>query len=236
MWSNMISLDKKLDKEADFVLSRLREIKDLSFAVEESKDRLWIYIACICELRERVENEIADIMETVFLSFLKMRFFRRNLKNLEINHANCALISSLVHFDREYENNMLLKVLSDSSDYNIDALLNFRLRALCDNWEELCSVATRLIDNKGDDCDIYDIASFITGAETSRCQLAIRTGGLFNLTSRNRVDIVNLFDEDELNLISAIIREHPSEIIVENASLSQPMCNTLKHLARVITK
>jgi hypothetical protein len=236
MYSNVISLDKELDREADFVLDRLKEIKDLSFAVEESKDRLWIYIACICELREKVEEELANIMETVFLSFLKMRFFRKNLKNFEINHANCALISSLIHFDREYENNMLLKVLADSSDYNVDGLLNFRLRALCDNWDELCAVAMRLIDNRGDDCDIYDIASFITGTEASRCQLAIRNNALFNLTNRHRVDIVNLFDEEELNLISAIIREHPSEIIVENTALSQPMSATLKHLARIINK
>lgn len=236
MWSNVISIDKEFEKETDFILERLKSVKDLSYAVEESKDRIWIYLACICDLQDKVEKKINSIVETVFLSFLKLRFFLTQLSGINMNHANCMLICSLVHFDRDYESNIIMKVLSETADYNIDGMMNFRLRALLDNWDELISVAIRLIDASGEENDIFDIASFITGTEGGKCQLSLNENKLYNITDKKIVDIVNLFDKDDYNLISAIVREHPTEIVVEKTELSPPMSNTLRHIARVITK
>lgn len=38
------------------------------------------------------------------------------------------------------------------------------------------------------------------------------------------------------NLISAIIREHPCEILLRGVSLSAPMNNTLRHIARIVVE
>lgn len=235
MWSNVISIDKGFRREIEFILGKLKNIRHLSYAVEESRDRVFVYIASVCEMQEEVEAQVRDVLQTVFLVFLKLRFFLSSLQNMDLNHANCALICSLVHFDTEYEKNIIGRVLGETIDYAIDGLLNFRLRPLMENWEELAALATRLISS-GSGGDIYDIASFITGTDRAKNRLALTRDALLNLTVRRPVEVIDLFDKPELNLISAIIREHPCEILLRGVSLSAPMNNTLKHIARVVVE
>ena len=235
MWSNVISIDKGFRREIEFILGKLKNIRHLSYAVEESRDRVFVYIASVCEMQEEVEAQVRDVLQTVFLVFLKLRFFLSSLQNMDLNHANCALICSLVHFDTEYEKNIIGRVLGETIDYAIDGLLNFRLRPLMENWEELAALATRLISS-GSGGDIYDIASFITGSDGAKNRLALTRDALLNLTVRRPVEVIDLFDKPELNLISAIIREHPCEILLRDVSLSAPMNNTLKHIARVVVE
>ena len=235
MWSNVISIDKGFRREIEFILGKLKNIRHLSYAVEESRDRVFVYIASVCEMQEEVEAQVRDVLQTVFLVFLKLRFFLSSLQNMDLNHANCALICSLVHFDTEYEKNIIGRVLGETIDYAIDGLLNFRLRPLMENWEELAALATRLISS-GSGGDIYDIASFITGTDGAKNRLALTRDALLNLTVRRPVEVIDLFDKPELNLISAIIREHPCEILLRGVYLSAPMNNTLKHIARVVVE
>ena len=235
MWSNVISIDKGFRREIEFILGKLKNIRHLSYAVEESRDRVFVYIASVCEMQEEVEAQVRDVLQTVFLVFLKLRFFLSSLQNMDLNPANCALICSLVHFDTEYEKNIIGRVLGETIDYAIDGLLNFRLRPLMENWEELAALATRLISS-GSGGDIYDIASFITGTDGAKNRLALTRDALLNLTVRRPVEVIDLFDKPELNLISAIIREHPCEILLRGVSLSAPMNNTLKHIARVVVE
>ena len=84
--------------------------------------------------------------------------------------------------------------------------------------------------------DIYDIASFITGTDGAKNRIALTHDALFNLTVRRPVEVIDLFDKPELNLISAIIRERPCEILLRGVSLSAPMNNTLRHIARVVVE
>lgn len=159
--------------------------------MEESRDRVFVYIASVCEMQEEVEAQVRDVLQTVFLVFLKLRFFLSSLQNMDLNHANCALICSLVHFDTEYEKNIIGRVLGETIDYAIDGLLNFRLRPLMENWEELAALATRLISS-GSGGDIYDIASFITGTDGAKNRLALTRDALLNLTVRRPVEVIDL--------------------------------------------
>ena len=235
MWSDIISIDKGFGKEIEFLLCKLRGVKNLSFAVEESKDRVFVYIASVCELQEEVERQVKEILQTVFLVFMKLRFFLRYLHNMDLNHANCALICSLVHFDSEYEKSIVDRVLSETLDYTVDGLINFRLRPLTENWEELAALAMRLIASGGGG-DVYDIASFITGTDGAKNRIALTRDAVFNLTVRRQVEVMDLFDKPELNLISAIIRERPCEILLRGTGLSAQMNNTLRHIARVVVE
>ena len=167
MWSNVISIDKGFGREIEFILAKLQKIRHLSFAVEESRDRVFFYIASVCEMQEEVEGQVRELLQTVFLVFMKLRFFLGALHNMDLNHANCALICSLVHFDSEYEKGIVSRVLSETCDYAVDGLMHFRLRPLSENWEELAALATRLIASGGGG-DIYDIASFITGTDGAK--------------------------------------------------------------------
>ncbi len=236
MWSNVISMNKTLVKELDYVTQRLKTIKNLSYAMEESKDRVFIYLASICEVQEKVESEVCEILKTIFLSFYKLTYFKQKLKEIEINHATCALICSLVHFDYEYESNLVQKMLSEAVDFNVDGLMNFRMNTLTKSWDELAEVCLRLMQNSTGEKDIFDIASFITGTDGKTSQLTLKNGEVFNLTKRKSVEVINLFENDDLDLLSAIIKEHPSEIMIEKKGVTEPMERTLRHIARVIER
>jgi len=236
MWSNVISIDKSYDREIDYILGRLQSTKDVSYAVEESKNRLWIYLAGICDKQDEIEEQVRQILDVVFLSFIKLRFFLDKLHIRSMSHAKCALVCSIVHFDREFEANVVSKVLNSALDYNVDGLLNFRLRALSDGWQELADLANRLLDGCNDEADIYDIATFITGSEGKLNQLVLNHNRLRNLTCHRSVEVVKLFDSEEYNMLSAIIREKPSEILIEGCDFTAPMNATLKKIVRVIEK
>ncbi|MDE6302429.1 MAG: hypothetical protein K2M36_02445 [Clostridia bacterium] len=236
MWSNVISIDKSYDREIDYILGRLQNTKELSYAIEESRGRMWIYLASVCEKQDEVEEKLQGIFEVVFLSFLKLRFFLDKLHIKRMSHAKCALICSIVHFDREFESNILTKVLSSSLDYNVDGIMNFRLRSLIESWQELADLANRLLDGCNDESDIYDIATFITGSEGKLNQLVLNRNSLRNLTCHRAVEVVKLFDSDEYNMLSAIIREKPTEILIEGCNFTAPMNATLKKIVRVIEK
>ena len=230
MWSNVISIDKRFGREIDFLIAKLGSIRHLSYAAEESRDRVFFYIASVCEMQEETEGQVRGILKTVFLTFMKLRFFLDKLQNVELNHANCALISSLVHFDSQYERSVVDRVLSECIDYALDGLMNFRLRPLTENWSELASLAARLISS-GSGGDAFDIASFITGTEGAKNRVAITGDAIVNLTARRPVEVIDLFDKPDFNLISAVIGERPCEILLEDAHLSEVMQSTLRHIA-----
>ena len=153
-----------------------------------------------------------------------------------LNHAKCALLCSIIHFDRDFEENIIAKTLSDSLDYNVDGLYNFRLRTLKEAWGEVADVAARLLEGGSSDADVYDIASFIAGSDGGKNQICVERNRLKNLTERRFVEIVKLFDAEEYNILNAIIKEKPNEIVIQNNCFSTPMNSTLRHIARVIEK
>lgn len=232
MWSNVISIDKCFSKEIEYILSKVKNIRDLSFAVEESKDRIWVYLASLCEKSARLEEEITLTIEKVILTYMKTRFFLEKLPSFQLTHATCSLICSLVHFDRRYEENILRKRVAETADFNVDGLYNFRLQDLKQNWDEVISLASRLMSST--DSDAYDIASFITSTDSAGNRVAIDSGQIFNLTTGERADLLDIFDNEEFNIIMAVIGECPSEIIVERTPLSKEMKDTLNRIAEII--
>ena len=236
MWSNEISLDKKYAREIDYIAGKLNAMKDVSFAMEESEDRVWIYLASVCERQDAVEEELFEIVETVLLTFFKARFFVERLGGGNMGFARCVLICSLVHFDRDFERTVLRKVLSNALDYNLDGLLNFRLRALKDEWEELAGVSLKLLESASNESEVFEVSSFITGGEQKRCRVVLEGEKVKNLTEHTLVEVVNVFDDEEFNYLFAVLGAHPSEIVLDGVNMSKGLNATLRKISRVIEK
>ena len=236
MWSNVISIDKRYEREISYILDSVESTKDMSYATEESSQRIYVYVASACETRDEAEERVRRIAETVILDFFKQRFFCERLGLERPDLAQCALISSIVHFDREFESAVCAKAFSALLDYNIDGAYHFRLSALSESWEELAGVASRLLDGISGEGELYDIAAFITGSDGGKNQLLVERGRLKNLTCRKNVEVVNLYDRQELNLLSAILGERPLEIHISKGELSGQLRSSLKHIARVIER
>lgn len=234
MWSNVISIGKEYDKEIEYILQKLRNAKDLSYASEESNTRLWLYLASNCDVAQKIENEIYDMLSVVFLSFMKLRFFLERLPIYPLTYAKCALLSSMLHFDSDFEENVVAKTLSQSMDYNVDGLFNFRMRPLKDAWGEICDVAARLLEGSRDDRDVFDVAGFISGSDGGKNLIATDGQAIDNVTKRRKVELVRLFDDKDYDLLNAIIKEKPCEIQLKNAKFSEGMRNTLRKIAKVV--
>ena len=124
---------------------------------------------------------------------------------------------------------MLRKALAETADFNVDGLYNFRIKDLKQNWDEVVTLATRLMNST--DSDAYDISAFITSTDSADNRVAIDSDQVFNLTTGRKVRVLDIFDNDEFNLIMAVIGECPEEIIVERSNLSKDMIATLTRIA-----
>lgn len=234
MWSNVISMDKCYERELRYILKELAKIKDVSYAQEESRLREWIYLACACETRDDVEEKINGIIETVYLAFLKTAYFKERIPLYNFNHAKCALLSSIVCFDNDFESGIIQKTLANTLDLNVDGIYNFRLKSLKEAWDEVAQVAARLLENSVCDEDVFDVASFIAGSDGGRNDILIDGRIVKNVTEHKTVVPISLFDDEEFDMLFAIIKEKPREIVVAGNDFSRPMLDSLSRITKVV--
>lgn len=231
MWSNVISIDKMYDKEFEYLYEKIKADKNVSYAYEESRSRHFLYLASLCEssldVIANVENSICE----VYLNHFKLKHFTKNFKTL--SDPLVALTSALLLFDHSYEDALIRKVLSEATEYNIDGILNFRLGALTENWNELSDLISNLLANSQTDDDVYSVAQFINSQEGGINRLMLSENQLVNLTKSKNVEIENFFDNNDQNLIFAIIKEKPAELVVKNRRLTDSLKRSISPFARI---
>ena len=136
-------------------------------------------------------------------------------------------------FDHAYEDALIRKVLSEATEYNIDGILNFRLGALTENWNELSDLISNLLANSQTDDDVYAVAQIINSQEGGINRLMLSENQLVNLTKSKNVEIENFFDNSDQNLIFAIIKEKPAELVVKNRRLTDSLKRSISPFARI---
>ena len=236
MWSNVISIDKLYKREFDYLFNIVKKSKTISYAFEESRDRYFLYIAALCENSDEARSTVEQALIHVYLTYFKLSVFLKNIKHEKLSHAMVALLSSLLAFDRSFEETVILKTLSDTIDYNVDAIFNFRLSALRENWTELAQLCNNLLSTAIDENDVYNVASFITSDEGGKNKLMIthdEAPVIKNLTENKEVEIEDIFDNDELNILLAAVKESPKEIIIKDTGLSKDMWGALSRITSV---
>jgi len=235
MWSCELSIAKEFNREFNYLETRVKQCKNLSFALEESKERNFIYVAALCDNREEVQRYIEQSVCEVYLTYMKLSFFLKRLEHTYLTHSLVALLSSLIFFDRTFEESLIVKTMQELATYNVDGILNFRLRALTDNWNELSVLANNLLKVASTPDDIFNVATFLASSDSKNRLLFQKNGGcqIINTTENRQVEVERFFDEPEFDLILATVRECPSEIIIEDVKFSEPMQQTLKKLALV---
>jgi hypothetical protein len=235
MWSCEISIAKEFHREFNYLETRVKQCKNLSFALEESKERNFIYVAALCDNREEVQKYIEQSICEVYLTYMKLSFFLKRIEHGFLTHSLVALLSSLIFFDRTFEESLIVKTVQELATYNIDGILNFRLRTLTDNWNELSVLANNLLKVASTPDDIFNVATFLASSDCKNRLLFEKNGEyqLINTTENRRVEVENFFDEPEFDLILATVRECPSEITIKDVKFSEPMQHTLKKLALV---
>ena len=121
MWSNVVSIEKGDDKMFSELLSGIEGIKELSSAVEESKNRKYIYMAGLCEYADEIRDKIENFLSDFILTKYKLSYYSENLKYDKLDYPVATLISTLVYLDFDLEKAFVTRVLRELS-----SLLNYR--------------------------------------------------------------------------------------------------------------
>lgn len=238
MWSRVVSADKKYVSEMNKVLGALKEINWATCAAEESNNRIFIVAAVpdalAAELDLRLENLFADL----YLSSVKFAHLKQGLKVDEFTHTTVSLMAAMLGFDLEVERAAVYTAIRECGEFNFDAILNFRLKDLRRNWQDLTELCNNLLALSDGDDDIFYAASFIASApaaEKNRLLIYKINNSILikNLISGRQVEKSELYDNEEFNVLTAVLLEKPNKITVEGVEFSDNMLSTLKRFGGV---
>ena len=84
------------------------------------------------------------------------------------------------------------------------------------------------------DDDVYDVSTFITGSDARRCKIVINGENIKNITEHKTIEALDVFDDDDFNLINSIVENRPEEIVIENFKLPKSLIAPLKKIAKVV--
>ena len=168
MWSNVVSIEKGDDKMFSELLSGVEGIKELSSAVEESKNRKYIYMAGLCEYADEIRDKIENFLSDFILTKYKLSYYAENLKYDKLDYPVATLISTLVYLDFDLEKAFVTRVLRELSSYDVDAIYRFRLKALRASWKEVAEMCARLFEVGTDEQDIYNVINYISATKTAK--------------------------------------------------------------------
>ncbi len=234
MWINELSIDKKYNVEYDYIISRLDGIKNLSYTKENSKERFICSLATNLENENFVKSELQDIITKVILIYLKRRIV---FSGIDVNcYLDVAYMASIIYFDINYEVNYLRSKMDNITDYNIDGILNFRLKKLKDNWLELRGFTADLLKFSTVE-DLTYITSLMNSTYSGVSELKLeKTKGSIKLTTTQpelNIDILPIYSNDYYNILDAIIFSNPKNILLSNISLPKEMTTVLKKIIPV---
>ncbi|MDR3217323.1 MAG: hypothetical protein LBT55_08010 [Clostridiaceae bacterium] len=200
MWSCIVSIDKELQAEFGYIVSKIREIKNLSYAVEDGGGRYFIYLAALCEYGADIEEKLRGILTGLYLDKFKLKYFLDGIKYRKLDYSAVTLISALVYFDREFEEAVCRRALSEVSDYSVDGIFEFRLKQLRGNWEELAELCNNLVTVSGGGADdVFGMAAFMASSSPSATRLTVKRdadGRVALFKGRSKMEIEDVFGAD----------------------------------------
>lgn len=237
MWISEISIDKKYENEFGYLANGLKNIKNLSFTRENAKRRYVFSVATADEYESEVKEAITRLVKNVILIFIKRRILFNDLSFDANTYVKITALASISHFDSYYEEKYLDFQLKDMVDYNVDAILNFRLQKLKNNWQELRSLTESLL-YYADSEDLTYIASFMNSTSKERVDKLTVYGNegeamLAIQGSDRKVEVLPIYSNFYYNLLDAIILANPKTLVIKNLNLPEEMAEILKKITLV---
>jgi hypothetical protein len=235
MWQTVITIDKKYDREYQFIIEGLEKIKDTAYAVRDTKNRHHINVAANEENLKRVRGKIAEIISDTILLYMKYRYLSAKIHFNEDSYLNSALLSALVYCDRSHETALVLSSIRDVYEYSIDAIFRFRLSELISNWDEVVGLVNGLVHSNHTSGDIYSLIQFILEmSDEEKSVINIVKDGneviILNVKNNKRVDIPHISEKDHTNIISAIFSANPYEVHMDKELFNSEMLSVVNNI------
>ncbi|MEG2454217.1 MAG: hypothetical protein RSB20_05060, partial [Clostridia bacterium] len=127
--------------------------------------------------------------------------------------------------------------LSKLSSYDLDGIFHFRLRPLRNSWLEMAQMCKELFAIGADDTDIFNVVSYISATGNTREVILSLTYDnefkLKNLKTNSIVPILKVYDNEEFDVLHAILANKATKIVLDEQILSKPMLKALHRIIKV---
>lgn len=215
----------------NYIVSLLDKISAERVIVKEDKYTVFS-ISFNREFLPILERGIARVC----LTTSKLEYLKNKLNVGLNNHNIIAVITALIYFDFEAEEDYILNCICENKKYSITGIINFNVKDLHLNWLELVGLASNLLEN-GDDEDILNVANFLLTSRTQENKSIFVVDYdlmiVSNIVKGFIIDYVKMFDNSMDNLINIIAQESPIELIVEREFLTLKDIQILSKLVKV---
>ncbi|MBQ2714325.1 MAG: hypothetical protein IJF76_01700 [Clostridia bacterium] len=196
MQEKVVSLDKRFEKEYEFILNGV--IGDgVLYGDIERGDRRELYVGFSEEGRDRY---FISLCEEVLLTAFKWRYFEPYVKGCMNTPTDKALIFSLLDFDSSSERGFFRDKIYPHNALHLDALYNFGIKNVKKVWDGYVEL-------------IMDFYSHSPGME-EKCELTAYMTSVNKRCKRVREARYYLFEEKESKILQNLFYYHEKGKVV----------------------
>ncbi len=234
MWQSTILISKDFNKD-NALKKGLERVEGLYFAEGGDEDWISFDVAAKDFEKDRCESAVKEIICDVILNNIKLKFILSSIGRRKIDSSLCALISSMLYYDNDREHEYLLKQIANLKNYCIDGIVNFRLRQIVEEWQELGNILSSTLAKGYGEKEIYSLALYMLG-DREKTSLFIADSKeilITNVSQGGLVNVPEIYPDKSHNIINAIVKYGASEVVIERGNADKELLNALRNLVDV---
>ncbi|MDE6474950.1 MAG: hypothetical protein K2L70_07620 [Clostridia bacterium] len=234
MWQSNILISKDFNKD-NALKKGLERVEGLYFAEGGDEDWISFDVASKDFDKDRCESAVKEIICDVILNNIKLRYILSSIGRRKIDSSLCALISSMLYYDNDREHEYVLKQISNLKNYCIDGIVNFRLRQIVEEWQELGNILSSTLAKGYGEKEIYSLALYMLG-DREKTSLFIADSKeilITNVSQGGLVNVPEIYPDKSHNIINAIVKYGASEVVIERGNADKDLLNALRNLVDV---
>ncbi len=234
MWQSNILISKDFNKD-NALKKGLERVEGLYFAEGGDEDWISFDVAAKDFEKDRCESAVKEIICDVILNNIKLKFILSSIGRRKIDSSLCALISSMLYYDNDREHEYLLKQIANLKNYCIDGIVNFRLRQIVEEWQELGNILSSTLAKGYGEKEIYSLALYMLG-DREKTSLFIADSKeilITNVSQGGLVNVPEIYSDKSHNIINAIVKYGASEVVIERGNADKELLNALRNLVDV---
>ncbi len=234
MWQSNILISKDFNKD-NALKKGLERVEGLYFAEGGDEDWISFDVAAKDFEKDRCESAVKEIICDVILNNIKLKFILSSIGRRKIDSSLCALISSMLYYDNDREHEYLLKQIANLKNYCIDGIVNFRLRQIVEEWQELGNILSSTLAKGYGEKEIYSLALYMLG-DREKTSLFIADSKeilITNVSQGGLVNVPEIYPDKSHNIINVTVKYGASEVVIERGNADKELLNALRNLVDV---
>lgn len=208
MRERILGIDKK-SKAIDYIKDCLIE-KEIDYKIEQDDNQTYFKIL---DTHNFLDSLVSDII-VLYYKFYEIS--KLLIPSGSCSYPCCAYIGSVLSIDADLEREQIKSVIPADNFISIDGIYNFCLKEIRESWESLAVLCEKLILQCKNDKDLFSLTSFMLGVENdNNATVTVDKQEKITLNKNGeRIKLPKLFTDPEMDAITTILANSPTEIII----------------------